>query len=260
MSDNLVKKLYLSRTEFAVSYELQKLLVRFLQASAESSDSLKQNAREIDSFLSNSFPELKNLEQIDTNTKMILIGQEHSPTISLGKRFQSSDILSLKSQYTDLLNKKYKLELCDRGGQATLHMPGQLVIYPVLDLNSFSLNVKCYVNLLAQTCVAFLEKYNIKAYYNEMDPGVYVESKKIASIGIRVSKGISYHGISINITNDLNDFQGLSICGQINRQICRLEDLCPDLMSKKSLDSIFLEFADVLTQNVVKWSNNKCSP
>ncbi|CAL7960428.1 lipoyl(octanoyl) transferase [Gammaproteobacteria bacterium] len=112
----------------------------------------------------------------------------------------------------------------DRGGQVTYHGPGQLVGYVLLDLRRLKIGVKTYVSLIENSVVQLLVDYNIKANIKPDAPGVYVTGKKICSIGLKISRGCSYHGIALNVNNDLEPFSRINPCGFQNLQMTRISD------------------------------------
>lgn len=114
----------------------------------------------------------------------------------------------------------------NRGGQVTYHGPGQVVLYLLLDIERRHLGTRQLVALLEQAMLNFLADCGIAAAGNRDAPGVYVAGAKIGSIGLRVQKGCTYHGISFNVNNDLTPFLGINPCGYAGLQVCRLLDLC----------------------------------
>ncbi len=113
----------------------------------------------------------------------------------------------------------------DRGGQATYHGPGQLILYPLLDMRHRRIGVRRLVTLLERSAIETLKQYGIRSYAKPEAPGVYVDSMKIASIGIRIRRGCSYHGMSLNVNVDLAPFEGINICGFPSLRATRLADL-----------------------------------
>jgi lipoyl(octanoyl) transferase len=101
----------------------------------------------------------------------------------------------------------------DRGGQVTYHGPGQLVAYFLIDLRRRKLSVRSFVSLLENSIINLLKIYDIESYSNPYAPGVYVNDSKIASIGLKVKKGYTYHGIALNIDMDLEPFSRINPCG-----------------------------------------------
>jgi lipoyl(octanoyl) transferase len=101
----------------------------------------------------------------------------------------------------------------DRGGQVTYHGPGQAVLYVLVDLRRRGLGVRALVTLLEQTVIAFLADHGIRAEARPDAPGVYVDGAKIAALGLRVRRGASYHGLSLNVDPDLSAFGRINPCG-----------------------------------------------
>ncbi|MGH8558201.1 MAG: lipoyl(octanoyl) transferase LipB [Methylococcales bacterium] len=113
----------------------------------------------------------------------------------------------------------------DRGGQATYHGPGQLILYALLDIVRRKIGVRRLVTLLERSAIETLKQYGIQSDANAEAPGVYVDSRKIASIGIRIRRGCSYHGMSLNVNVDLAPFDRINICGFPSLAATRLADL-----------------------------------
>ena len=101
----------------------------------------------------------------------------------------------------------------DRGGQVTYHGPGQLVIYFLLDLNRLGKGVRAFVTDIEQSIIDLLADYDIESQAKRDAPGVYVGDAKIAALGLRIRKGYSYHGLSLNLDMDLAPFSGINPCG-----------------------------------------------
>lgn len=112
----------------------------------------------------------------------------------------------------------------DRGGQVTYHGPGQLVAYPLLDLRRLGIGVRDLVTALEQTLVALLDEYGVEAYARADAPGVYVEGDKIASLGLRVRRGCSFHGLALNVAMDMEPFGRINPCGYQGLNMTQLID------------------------------------
>ena len=112
----------------------------------------------------------------------------------------------------------------DRGGQVTYHGPGQLVIYCLLDLQALDIGIRYLVNGLESTIISLLAAYNINAHRKNKAPGVYIKNQKIGSIGLRVRKGFSYHGLALNIDMDLSPFGRINPCGYPDLAVTQLKD------------------------------------
>lgn len=113
----------------------------------------------------------------------------------------------------------------DRGGQITYHGPGQMIAYLLLDLNRRRLGVQALVRLLEQAVIDLLADYSIDAGRREKAPGVYVDGLKIAALGLRVSRGCTTHGLSINVNMDLAPFSMINPCGHAGLRVTQLADL-----------------------------------
>ncbi|HLU05129.1 MAG TPA: lipoyl(octanoyl) transferase LipB [Woeseiaceae bacterium] len=113
----------------------------------------------------------------------------------------------------------------DRGGQVTYHGPGQLMVYPLLDLKRAGLNIRDLVSALERSAVGLAREFGIEASARRDAPGVYVEGKKLASIGLRVRRGASYHGMALNVRADLEPFTRINPCGYQGLQMTDLARL-----------------------------------
>lgn len=129
---------------------------------------------------------------------------EHNPVFTLGMNADPAHVLDAGD---------IPLVRVDRGGQVTYHGPGQLVVYPLVDLRRAGLGVRDLVTALEQSVIRCLAGYGISAATRPKAPGVYVAAQKIASVGIRVRRGASYHGIALNVAMDLVPFQRINPCG-----------------------------------------------
>ncbi len=115
----------------------------------------------------------------------------------------------------------------DRGGQVTYHGPGQLVVYLLLDLRRRKIGIKDYVYLLEQSVIEYLEHAGLSAARQAGAPGVYINGRKIAALGIRVRKGCCYHGLAVNVNMDINPFKGINPCGYAGLEVTQLSDYGP---------------------------------
>ncbi|WP_114501570.1 lipoyl(octanoyl) transferase LipB, partial [Escherichia coli] len=123
----------------------------------------------------------------------------------------------------------------DRGGQVTWNGPGQLVAYFLFDLNRLGWNVRTLVSYAENLMIALLKKYGIEAYAKADAAGVYVAERKIGSLGFKIRKGRSYHGLALNIDCDLSGFQTINPCGYAGLEMVRIQDLVPDYPSFETL-------------------------
>lgn len=141
----------------------------------------------------------------------------------------------------------------DRGGQITYHGPGQLVIYPLLNLKRYHLNIRSLVTLIEQSIIAVLDKLSIKAYQKCKAPGVYVDDYKIASLGLRIKRGFSYHGLALNIAMDLNPFKQINPCGLASQKITQTQAFS-EVTFKTIEDMLLTEILQRLGYNLEKIS------
>lgn len=140
---------------------------------------------------------------------------EHPAVFTLGLNGKPHHIL----KQTDI-----PIVQTDRGGQVTYHGPGQLVIYTLLDLERLQLNIRQLVTILEQAMIDSLAQYGIRSNARKEAPGVYVERKKIGSIGLRIKKKCSYHGLSLNNQMDLTPFTYINPCGFPGMEVTQLSD------------------------------------
>jgi len=113
----------------------------------------------------------------------------------------------------------------DRGGQITYHGPGQTVMYLLLDLRRAGIGIRALVSLIEESVIGYLKELGIRAQSRIDAPGVYVDGKKIASLGLRVRGGCTYHGVALNVDMDLEPFSRINPCGLVGMQMTQLRDL-----------------------------------
>jgi lipoyl(octanoyl) transferase len=116
---------------------------------------------------------------------------------------------------------------CDRGGQITYHGPGQLITYCLIDLPRRQLSVRQLIQALEQSALDTLAHFGIPAHTRPQAPGVYVGARKISSLGLRICRGCSLHGLALNINMDLQPFTGIHPCGDPHLQMCQMADWIP---------------------------------
>ena len=131
----------------------------------------------------------------------------------------------IRSKENEILDKSIKVFKTNRGGKITLHNPGQKIIYFVINLNDRKKDIRLFINIIEKSIIEILKEYNIKAYSDKKNIGIWVKNKKIAAIGVRVKNWIAYHGCSININNDLSYYKKIVPCGLNNKMVTSLKDL-----------------------------------
>lgn len=150
----------------------------------------------------------------DTPDELWLV--EHDPVFTLGQAGKPEHVLMPGD--IPVLN-------VDRGGQVTYHGPGQIVIYPLLDLKRIKVGVRDYVCKIEQSIIDTLDHWNIHAERRDGAPGVYVNGAKVAALGIRVRRGCTFHGLAFNIAMDLEPFHRINPCGYAGLQVTSMLDL-----------------------------------
>ena len=141
---------------------------------------------------------------------------QHSPVFTLGKNGRPDHILD--AQDIPVIKS-------DRGGQVTYHGPGQVVVYTLLDLNRRHIGVRELVTRIENSVIDLLEDYDIRANARKDAPGVYVDDRKIAALGLRVRKGRSFHGLALNVDMDLEPFSRINPCGYQGLEVTQLSEL-----------------------------------
>jgi len=168
------------------------------------------------------------IQQEDFNNEIWLL--EHPPIFTLGTAANKNHILDAKD---------ISVVETDRGGEVTYHGPGQLVIYFLLDVKKLNFGPKKLVSTIQEFVKDLLADLSIDCNFIVGAPGVYVDKKKIASIGLRISKGKSYHGISINFDMDLSPFKQINPCGYEGLEVTQIKDL-NESVSKLQLEKMVI--------------------
>ena len=155
-------------------------------------------------FLNKRVKEVKNGD----NKELIWI-LEHPKTYTAGVSFKQNEII----------DKSIKIIRTNRGGKITLHNPGQKIIYFVLNLNNRKKDIRKFINTIETTIIEFLKILKINAKKDKKNIGIWVKGKKIAAIGLRVSRWVAFHGFSINISNNLKEYLKIVPCGLDNKKV-----------------------------------------
>jgi lipoyl(octanoyl) transferase len=140
---------------------------------------------------------------------------EHPPVFTLGLNASREHLLSPGD---------IPVVQIDRGGQVTYHGPGQLVIYPLINLRRRRLNVRELVMALEDAVIAYAAELGLAALGSRANPGVYVGGAKLASVGLRIRRGASFHGLALNVSLDLKPFERINVCGLPGLAVTRLAD------------------------------------
>jgi lipoyl(octanoyl) transferase len=141
---------------------------------------------------------------------------EHEPVFTLGMNADASHVLAPGT---------IPVVQIDRGGQVTYHGPGQLVVYPLIDTRRACVSVRDLLNALERSVIEYAARFGINAQCRSGAPGVYVDGRKLASVGLRIRRGGSYHGLALNVGMDLEPFARINPCGYAGLQMTQLSDL-----------------------------------
>lgn len=174
-----------------------------------------------------------NLRDANTPDEFWIV--EHNPVFTLGLAGKEEHIL-FKEHHIPIVR-------CDRGGQVTYHGPGQIVIYTLIDIARLKISIRQFVERLEAGIINYLKNNGINAYGDRDAPGVYVDGKKIASLGLKVRKGCTYHGISFNFAMDETPFTYINVCGYSGLKIVQLQNL---LRTKLNFNTCANELAQQL--------------
>ncbi|MFC3093586.1 lipoyl(octanoyl) transferase LipB [Alteromonas sediminis] len=150
----------------------------------------------------------------ETTDEMWLV--EHDPVFTQGQAGKDEHVL---------MPGDIPVVKVDRGGQVTYHGPGQQVLYVLLDIKRAKLGVRQLVNALERSVVNIMAEYDVEAYPRSDAPGVYVDGSKLCSVGLRIRKGCSFHGLAMNVNMDLGPFQRINPCGYAGMEMVNASDL-----------------------------------
>ena len=160
-------------------------------------------------FLNKRVEEVK----LGKNKELIWI-LEHPTTFTAGVSYNKKDIL----------DKSIEIIKTNRGGKITLHNPNQKIIYFVINLNNRKKDIRKLINVIEKSIIEFLKIYKINAKKDKKNIGIWVEDRKIAAIGLRVSRWVAFHGCSINISNNLNEYLKIIPCGLDNKKVTSIKN------------------------------------
>ena len=178
----------------------------------------------------------KRVELVKQGGKELVWLLEHPLTYSAG----------IRSKKEEILDKSITVIKTNRGGKITLHNPGQQIVYFVLNLNKRKKDIRNLVRQIENIIIKFLSIYKVKSNYDKKNVGIWIKDKKVAAIGIRVSRWIAYHGFSINIKNNLNDYKKILPCGLKNEKITSLKN------EKKDISNVKKNLKIIIQKNLYK--------
>lgn len=198
---NTIQFIDLGLSEYGETWERQELLMKGI----------------IDQKLVNQ--QLPEAERIATNSYLLFV--EHLPVYTLGK---SGEVQNLLLSSAQLANKKVSFYKTNRGGDITFHGPGQLVGYPILDLENFGMGLRQYIYSIEEVVIRSLGHFGISASRDAEATGVWLDSglssaRKICAIGVKSSRYVTMHGFALNVNTDLNYFQYIHPCGIVDKGV-----------------------------------------
>ncbi|MDR3476845.1 MAG: lipoyl(octanoyl) transferase LipB [Gammaproteobacteria bacterium] len=158
--------------------------------------------------------EFTNQRHADTLDELWVV--EHPPVFTQGQNGKPEHVLNAGD---------IPVIQVDRGGQVTYHGPGQLMLYTLIDVKRLKLNIRQLVSALENAVIALLAAHKVKATAKCDAPGVYVDDKKICSVGLRIRRGCSYHGLALNVDMDLEPFSRINPCGYAALKMTQLSEL-----------------------------------
>lgn len=182
-----------------------------------------------------------------------LIFVEHLNVYTLGKSGKHSNLLISKDE---LKNKKIQFIKTNRGGDITFHGPGQIVCYPILDLDNFFTDLNKYLRSLEEVIIQTLKSYKIDGERSKNETGVWIKSKKIekkiCALGVKASRWVTMHGLALNVNTDLSFFENIIPCGIKNKSITSISNECGKKIKLDDVKGKIIEnFLDVFSANLV---------
>ena len=163
-----------------------------------------------------------------------LILVEHDPVYTLGKNANEDHLLQSRDESVDVFN-------IERGGDITFHGPGQLVVYPILDLSNYKKSVSWYMRTLEQVLIDTLIEFKITAQRNDGLTGVWVGDEKIAALGVRISRWVTMHGFALNVNPDLSFYDGIIPCGIFDHGVTSMEQLLGETQNNDNVKNMVIE-------------------
>lgn len=164
---------------------------------------------------------------------------QHPPVFTLGQAADAAHLLTPRD---------IEIVQTDRGGQVTYHGPGQLIVYVLVDLKRLGMGVRTLVRIMEDAVIRFLATFNVRAKSRADAPGVYVDAKKIAALGLRVRRGCTFHGLSLNVDMDLSPFTDINPCGYAGLQVTQLKDEGIELTVEEAGSRLTAVLSDLLIE------------
>ena len=188
----------------------------------------------------------KNFDESEPHGTILCV--EHPAVYTLGKSGNEANMLVAEEYLKSLGAEFFHI---DRGGDITFHGPGQLVCYPIIDLDAIGIGIRRYIDILEQSVIDLAQEYGIEAHRSEGASGVWVTQGhrlvKLCAIGVRASHGVTMHGLAMNVSTDLKWFELINPCGFTDRGVCSLSSL---LGRDVTMEEVKPRFINHLTKNL----------
>jgi lipoate-protein ligase B len=195
-------------------------------------------------------------ENLIPDTVLIL---QHTPVVTMGNRGRDNYLLKTEAEYRELGIELFHAE---RGGDVTFHGPGQWVLYPILYLGGNEADSHGYLNNLEEIAIRTLADFGIEGFRREGKSGAWTDAGKVAAIGFRLKKWVSFHGMSFNVCNDLTGFNTIVPCGLVGEPVASLQtilgDACPEMPAVR--DSLLQHFAVVCGRELERFETDEYVP
>lgn len=198
----------------------------------------------------------KNNTKIETDNHLIFV--EHPNVYTLGK---SGDINNLLLNKNELDDKKIQFFNTNRGGDITCHGPGQIVCYPILDLDNFFTYIHKYLRFLEETIIRTLNDFGIVSERSQNETGVWIDSdlvfsRKICAMGVKASRWVTMHGLALNVNNDLSYFENIIPCGISNKSVTSIQKETGRNISLNQVTKIITQhFIEIFSAELVEGVN-----
>ena len=198
----------------------------------------------------------KNNTKIETDNHLIFV--EHPNVYTLGK---SGDINNLLLNKNELDDKKIQFFNTNRGGDITCHGPGQIVCYPILDLDNFFTDIHKYLRFLEETIIRTLNDFGIVSERSQNETGVWIDSdlvfsRKICAMGVKASRWVTMHGLALNVNNDLSYFENIIPCGISNKSVTSIQKETGRNISLNQVKKIITQhFIEIFSAKLVEGVN-----
>lgn len=172
---------------------------------------------------------------IDTHDEIWFL--QHNPVYTQGYTGGEKNILKTTST---------KIIKTDRGGQITYHAPGQLIVYPLINLSRANIDFHKFIRHLEKAIIELLNSMNIESHRIIKAPGIYIQNNKICSIGIRIKRGCSYHGLALNVNMEMSPFENIIPCGIENIKMTQLSNYIPNITVEDVIPKLVILLKDLL--------------